>query len=66
MELTPNQLKIIPKKFRSNDKGDESALFKHFFLNHRTDSENIGIDNAYKIRFLEQPELNSLDHKESL
>ena len=53
------------KKFQTNlnsiSKGDESALFKHYFENHHTDIENIGLDSAYKIMFLEHPEVKSLD-----
>ena len=47
-------------------KGDESALFKHYFENHHDIIENMGLDSAYKIMFLEQPELKNLDYKESL
>ena len=47
-------------------KGDESALFKHYFENHHNDIENIGLDSAYKIILLEQPELKNLYYKESL
>ena len=35
-------------------------------MNHLADSENMEIDSAYRIIFLEQPELNTLDYKESL
>ena len=35
-------------------------------MSHPADIENIGMDSAYRIMFLEQPELNSLDYKESL
>ena len=61
-----NNWKRFQRNFSLIYKGDESALFKHFSVNHRADSENIGIDSAYRIMFLEQPELNSLDYKESL
>ena len=58
------------KKFQRNSKlvgkGDESALFKHYFENHHNEIENIRLDNAYKIMFLEQPEFKNLDYKESL
>ena len=63
MERTQKQFE---KNFSSIDKGGESALFKHIFVNHRVDIENIGMDSAYRIMFLEQPELNNLDYKESL
>ena len=58
------------KKFQRNSKlvgkGDESALFKHYFENHHGIIENMGLDSAYKIMFLEQPEFKNLDYKESL
>ena len=58
------------KKFQTNSKlvgkGDESALFKHYFENHHGIIENMGLDSAYKIMFLEQPEFKNLDYKESL
>ena len=58
------------KKFQRNSdlvgKGDESALFKHYFEKHHNVIENIRLDNAYKIMFLEQPEFKNLDYKESL
>ena len=61
-----NNWKRFQRNFSSIDKRDESALFKHFLVNHRADIESIGIDSTYRIMFLEQPELNSLDYKESL
>ena len=55
--------KRFHRNFSSIDNGDESALFKHLFVNHRGDIENIGMDSAYRIMFLKQPELNSLTTK---
>ena len=47
-------------------KEDESALFKHYLENNHTDIENIGLESAYKIMFLVQPEFKNLDYKESV
>ena len=54
------------KHFNFTGRGDEFALFKRYLKNHNTDIENIGLDSAYKIMFLEQPEFKSLDYKESI
>ena len=47
-------------------KGEEFALFKHYFKNRHTDIEKIGFDSAYYMILLEQTELKSLEHKERL
>ena len=56
----------ILKKINLASKGDKSALFKHYLENNHTDIKNIGLESAYKIMFLVQPEFKNLDYKESV
>ena len=58
--------KKFQRKFNLNDISDESALFKHYFVNHRTMLENLALENAYNVIFIEEPNLRNLDYKESL
>ena len=58
--------KKFQRKFNLNDNSDESALFKHYFVNHRTVLENLALENAYNVIFIEEPNLRNLDYKESI
>ena len=56
--------KKFPRKFNVNDKSEESALFKHYYVNHKNNLENLR-RKAYVI-FIEEPNFRSSDYKESL
>ena len=63
-----NQHRHNWKKFKSNfstgDISDESALFRHYYLKHSDGLIDLGIDGAYKVAFIDQPNVHDLDYKE--
>ena len=48
-----------------NDKSEVSALFKHYYVNHKNNLENFGIEKTYNDIFIEEPNFRILDYKES-
>ena len=58
--------KKFQRKFNVNDKSDESALFKHYYVNHRNNLENLTIEKVYNVIFIEEPNFRNLDYKESV
>ena len=57
---------IIQRQFNLNDTSEESVLFKHYFVNHRNNLENLGIEKAYNVIFIREPGFKSLDYEKSL
>ena len=56
--------KKLKSKFNTEDISDECALYRHYYYNHKNNLENLSIDEAYRVAFLEQPCFQSLDYKE--
>ena len=50
---------------KTEDNTDEKALFTHYAKYHPAELEIIGFANAYKVFFLEKPNLYKLDAAES-
>jgi len=57
--------KKFQRKFNVNDKSEESALFKHYYVNHKNNLENLTSKKAYNVIFIEEPSFRSLDYKEN-
>ena len=53
--------KRLKTKFNINDLSDESALYRHYHDKHK---DNLNIDEAYTVGFLEQPDSRNLDYRE--
>ena len=56
--------KQLKSKFSIKDLPDESALYRHYYNNHKDNLNNLNIDNAYTVGLLEQPDLQNLDCRE--
>ena len=56
--------KKLKTKFNINDLSDESALYRHYYNEHKNNLKNLNVDEAYSVGFLEQPDSRNLDYRE--
>ena len=42
---------------------DESALFNHYYMNHKNNLTNSRIEKVYKVIFIEHAHIFNLDYK---
>ena len=66
MERTQKKLEKFQWKFNVNDKSEELSLSKHYYVNHKNNLENLTIEKAYDFIFIKEPNLRTLDYKESI
>ena len=56
--------KKLKSKFSIKYLSDESALYRHYYKNHKANLKNLNIDNAYTVGFLEQRNFQNLDYRQ--
>ena len=56
--------KKLKTKFNVKDLSEESALYRHYYNKHNDNLNNLNIDNANTVGFLEQPNSHNLDYRE--
>ena len=52
-------------KFNLKDiSDDECAFYRHYYFNHQNNLENFDINNAYKVKFVEQKSFKYIENRE--